>query len=245
MVWSHAQQPQPHEERRPLLRNGRRRAAADTRCSQKHRYSFGSERLCHRRSHARFRRAAPLARDCPFSSKQELVRLRAGSSGAGNARPSRSRSRRAACIPRSGACASRCGTGERWVHPIASRSDIFFAGLRPCRRAPSRGRARTPLPRGGGVIDRADRRPPRPLAGDDQGLLLRPHRREGAGGEGALRRRVPRLRRLHPAAQWQGRRVRALQGLPSRRGRAPLESRARSRGDARLAGPLRGAAVFL
>src|SRR2546421_3743638 len=29
---------------------------------------------------------------------------------------------------------------------------------------------------------------------------------EGAGGQGALRRRVPRLRRLHPAAQRQGRR---------------------------------------
>ncbi len=40
--------------------------------------------------------------------------------------------------------------------------------------------------------------------------LSRPEEGEGAGGEGPLRRRVPRLRRLHPAAQRQGRRVRVL-----------------------------------
>ena len=43
-------------------------------------------------------------------------------------------------------------------------------------------------PRGRGPLDRPDRRSPRPLAGDDQGVLLRPDRREGAGGQGALRR---------------------------------------------------------
>ena len=36
--------------------------------------------------------------------------------------------------------------------------------------------------------------------------------------------RVPRLRRVHPAAQRQGRRLRVLQGLPSRRDRAPLDA---------------------
>ena len=66
-----------------------------------------------------------------------------------------------------------------------------------------------PLPRVRGPLDQADRRPARPLAGDGQGVLLRPDRGEGAGGQGPLRRRVPRLRRLHPAAQRQGRRLRA------------------------------------
>jgi hypothetical protein len=39
------------------------------------------------------------------------------------------------------------------------------------------------------------------------------HRRKGAGGQGAPRRDVPRLRRLHPAAQRQGRRLPALQAV--------------------------------
>ena len=37
-----------------------------------------------------------------------------------------------------------------------------------------------------GLSISADRRPPRSLAGDDQGVLLRPDRREGAGGQGSL-----------------------------------------------------------
>ncbi len=92
------------------------------------------------------------------------------------------------------------------------------------RAAPGR-RAGAPLPRGRGPLDRPDRRPARPLAGDGQGVLLRPDRREGAGRQGPLRRRVPRLRRLHAAAQRQGRRLRVLQGLPSRRDRAALDPR--------------------
>jgi AraC-like DNA-binding protein len=48
-----------------------------------------------------------------------------------------------------------------------------------------------------------------------------------------------------PAAHRQGRRLRVLQGLPPGRNRAPLDARARSRGDVRLARPLRAAAIFL
>jgi hypothetical protein len=48
-------------------------------------------------------------------------------------------------------------------------------------------------------------------AGDDQGVFLRPDRRKGTSGQGPLRRRVPRLRRVHAAARRQGRRLRLLQ----------------------------------
>ena len=72
-----------------------------------------------------------------------------------------------------------------------------------------------------------------------------PTGREGAGGQGALPGGVPRLRRLHAAAQRQGRRLRVLQGVPPRRDRAALDARARARRDARVAGPLRPAAVVL
>jgi transcriptional regulator with XRE-family HTH domain len=61
----------------------------------------------------------------------------------------------------------------------------------------------------------------------------------------ALRRRVPWLRRLHAAAQRQGRRVRVLQGLPPRRHRAALDPRARDCGDDRVAIALREVAVVL
>ena len=54
--------------------------------------------------------------------------------------------------------------------------------------------------------------------------LYDPTRREGEGGQGALRRCVPRLRRLHPAAQRQGRRLRTLQALSSRRDRASVDA---------------------
>ena len=47
---------------------------------------------------------------------------------------------------------------------------------------------------------------------------------EGGRGQGSLRGRVPRLRRLHAAAQRQGRRLRVLQGLPSRRDRAAVDA---------------------
>jgi hypothetical protein len=49
-----------------------------------------------------------------------------------------------------------------------SRSD------RPRGRAPSRSRSCTPLPRGRRPVHSPDRRSPRPVAGDRQGLLLRP-----------------------------------------------------------------------
>jgi hypothetical protein len=62
--------------------------------------------------------------------------------------------------------------------------------------------------RGRGAIDRSDRGPLGPFGSDREGVVLRCHRGEGSGGQGPLPGRVPRLRRLHAAAQWQGRRVR-------------------------------------
>ena len=71
-------------------------------------------------------------------------------------------------------------------------------------RAPPRRGARAPLPGRGGLIHRADRGPARPLARDNQGVLLRPDRREGPGGQGPLRRGVPRLRRSTQARNGKG-----------------------------------------
>ena len=96
-----------------------------------------------------------------------------------------------------------------------------------------------------GLSIRGDRGPSRSVAADDQSVLLRPYGREGAGGQGPLPGRVPGLRRLHPAAQRQGRRLRVLQGLPPGRDRAALDPRARGRGDARVAPPVRDAAVLV
>jgi hypothetical protein len=48
------------------------------------------------------------------------------------------------------------------------------ATVRPRRRATPGSRARAALPRGGGTIDRADRRPPRPLAGDIKAYFYDP-----------------------------------------------------------------------
>ncbi len=62
-----------------------------------------------------------------------------------------------------------------------------------------------------GPLDRTHDRPSRPLGRDDQGVLLRPDRGESAGGQGPVRGRVPRLRRLHPATQRKGRRLCVLQ----------------------------------
>jgi hypothetical protein len=78
-------------------------------------------------------------------------------------------------------------------------------------RASPGGRPGASLPRVRGSLDQADRRPSRSLSGDRQGVLLRPDRGEGAGGQGPLRRRVPRLRRVHAAAERQGGRLRVLQ----------------------------------
>ena len=78
-------------------------------------------------------------------------------------------------------------------------------------RAATGGGACSALPGGGGTLDCPDRRAAWPVARDGQSLLLRSDWREGARGQGPLRRRLPRLRRLHPAAQRQGRRLRLLQ----------------------------------
>ena len=53
-------------------------------------------------------------------------------------------------------------------------------------------------------------------------------RREGARSQGPLRGCVSRLRRVHTAAQRQGRRLRLLQGVPPRRDRAALDARPRA-----------------
>ena len=63
---------------------------------------------------------------------------------------------------------------------------------------------------------------------------LGPDRREGAGGQGSLPGVCRGLRRLHAAAQRQGRRLRVLQGVPSRRDQAAVDPRARDRGDVRV-----------
>ena len=55
------------------------------------------------------------------------------------------------------------------------------ASVRPGDRTPPRGRPRPPLPRGRRTFHRRDRRAPRPLSSDGQGVLLRPHRGKGAG----------------------------------------------------------------
>src|ERR1700694_2260785 len=102
-----------------------------------------------------------------------------------------------------------------------------------------------PLPAGRGSDDRPDRRPTRSLAGDDQGVLLRPDWREGPSGQGPLPGGVPRLWRLHAAAQRQGRRVRVLQGVPPRRDRAPLDARPGAGRHARVARAVRPAAIVL
>ncbi len=96
-----------------------------------------------------------------------------------------------------------------------------------------------------GLSDYPDRRAPRPITGDRQGLLLRPDRREGTAGQGPLCRRVPRLRRVHAAAQRQRGRVRVLQALSSRRDRAQVDAGAGDLGNARVARALRPAAVVL
>jgi hypothetical protein len=57
---------------------------------------------------------------------------------------------------------------------------------------PSRSPATTARPR---TVDRTDRPAHRPLTRHRQGLLLRPHRREGQGGQNPLPKRLPRLRR--------------------------------------------------
>ena len=111
--------------------------------------------------------------------------------------------------------------------------------------APPSGRPRAALPRVRGPVDPADRRPTRSLSGDGQGVLLRSHRRKGAGGQGALRRHLSGLRGLHAAAERQGRRVRVLQSLPPGRDRAALDAPARARCGARMAQTVRTAAVVL
>jgi hypothetical protein len=57
--------------------------------------------------------------------------------------------------------------GDRWVHPITGRSDVLFAGSRPCHRAPTRGRGRVALPRVQRYVDRANRRPLGGRRGED------------------------------------------------------------------------------
>ena len=64
-------------------------------------------------------------------------------------------------------------------------------------------------------------------------------------GQGALPGSVSRLRGAHRATERQGRRLRVLQTLPSRRDCAAMDPGTGSRGDARLASALRRCAVVL
>ena len=107
--------------------------------------------------------------------------------------------------------AASCGPRVRW-----RRSSTLVASCPPdtvtCRavlgrahrRTPSRRRARTAPARQRAALKRADRAPARALAGDGQGLLLRPGREEGQGGQGPLSRLVPTMRRANPGAQRKG-----------------------------------------
>ena len=70
-------------------------------------------------------------------------------------------------------------------------------------------------------------------------------RREGTGGQGALPGGVPRLWRVHAAAQREGRRLRVLQGLPSGRDRAALDARQSARRDACVARAIPPVAVLV
>ena len=90
-------------------------------------------------------------------------------------------------------------------------------------RASPGGRSGASLPRVRGPVDQADRGSSRPLARDDQGVLLRPDGREGTRGQGALPGRLSGLRRADQRAQRQGRRVRVLQALASGRDRAGMD----------------------
>jgi hypothetical protein len=101
-----------------------------------------------------------------------------------------------------------------------------YGNRRSSCRASSRGCACSPLPRGRGAVDRPDRRSTGALACDDQGLLLRPRREEGARGEGPLPGGVPRLRRVHAIEEWERGRLRVLQDLPPGRDRAALDASA-------------------
>ena len=67
-------------------------------------------------------------------------------------------------------------------------------------------------------------------------------RREGAGGQGPLPGSV---RGAHRATERQGRRLRILQTLPSRRNRAGMDTGAGSRSNARMASALRRCAVLV
>ena len=76
-------------------------------------------------------------------------------------------------------------------------------------------------------------------------VSLRSNRREGTRGQGALPGSVSRLRGAHRAAERQGRRLRVLQTLPSRRDCAGMDPGTGSRSDARMASALRRCAVLL
>ena len=123
--------------------------------------------------------------------------------------------------------------------------DASSAGTDRVRRASPGGLPGAPFPRVRGPLDRADRRSSRSLTGDDQGVFLRPHGGEGAGGQGPLPGRMPRVRRLHPVAGREGGRLRLLQGVPPGRDRAPLDARGGACGDACVASAVRPAPVIV
>ena len=72
---------------------------------------------------------------------------------------------------------------------------------------------------------------------------LEPDRRESPGGQAPLPGRLPGLRRADRGPRRQGRCVRSLQALPSRRDRADADPRVGARRDARVAGALWESAV--
>jgi hypothetical protein len=114
-----------------------------------------------------------------------------------------------------------------------------------CTRASSWRRAGAALPRSRRLIDHRDRSPAWLLAGDDQGVLVRPDGGESAGGEGALRRALPGCGAYTQPRNGKGGRIPVLQAVPSRRDPGEVDAGAGARRDARVACAIWQAAVLL
>ena len=78
-----------------------------------------------------------------------------------------------------------------------------------------------------------------------KGVLLRPDGRESQCSHGPLSGAVPGLWRVHPSAQRQGRRLRVLQALSSRRDQAEVDAGVADLGDAGVARAVWPVAVVL
>ena len=128
---------------------------------------------------------------------------------------------------------------------VQRRRQAWDSDARPGHGTAPGGATRPPLPRPGGSVDRGDRSSAGTRRSDHQSVSLRSNRREGTRGQGALPGSVSRLRGAHRATERQGRRLRVLQTLPSRRDRSAMETGTGSRSNARMASALRRCAVLV